>query len=92
MPSMTIFRAISEMRRLSKENIPFSFTFMSYNSTRGTSDGIVEVRRARLLQREKARYNRHAEDMERYLDLDTMQARRFWHPLLMTFNGEKLTV
>ena len=88
---MKIWDAIHEMRRLSKENKPFSFSFMSYNSTEGTSEGVVLVRRARLLMRENKKYNRNAEDMERYLNLDTGEARRFWHPLLMTFEGEKVT-
>lgn len=88
---MTIYDAIKEMRRLSHDGESFAFTFMSYNSTDGTSDGIVEVQHARLMQRESAQHNRHAAEMERYMDLDTMQPRRFWHPLLMTFNGTKLT-
>ncbi len=80
------------MRRLSREKISFSFSFMSYNSTEGTSEGLVYVKNARLLKRESSKHNKYAEDMERYLDLDTLQAKRFWQPLLMSFNGEKITV
>ena len=75
------------MRRLSKENKPFSFTFMSCNLTKGTSDGIINVRRARLLKRPDAKYHENAEFVERYLDLDTMKSRFFYQPLLMTFNS-----
>ena len=89
---MKLYDAINEMRRLSREERPFSFSFMSCNTSRDTSEGVVYVRRAKLLGREAERYNRHAEVQERYLDLDTMEPRRFWHPLLMTFNGEKVTV
>jgi len=87
-----LYDAINEMRRLSKEGTPFSFSFMSYNSSKGTSDGVVYVRRARTMSREALEFNRYAEMQERYMDLDTMQPRRFWHPLLMTFNGEKITI
>lgn len=90
--TMNIWDAIHKMRQLSKENVPFSFSFMSYNSSAGTSEGVVYVRHGRCLQRESERYNRHAEEMERYMDLDSMEPRRFWHPLLMTFNGEKVTL
>lgn len=90
--NMNIYDAIQKMRSLSKENIPFSFSFMSYNSTHGTSEGVVHVQHGRCLMRESEKYNRNAEHQERYLDLDTMSPRRFWHPLLMTFNGEKVTL
>lgn len=89
---MQLYDAINEMRRLSREGQPFSFSFMSYNSSAGTSDGIVYVRQARTMARERLEFNCNAEQQERYLDLDTMQPRRFWHPLLMTFNGEKVTI
>lgn len=88
---MNVWDAIKEMREMSGRREPFGFSFMSYNSTAGTSDGVVAVRHARLLERESVKYNRHAESMEKYLDLDTMQVRHFWQPLLMTFNGEKVT-
>lgn len=89
---MQLYDAINEMRRLSLEGQPFSFSFMSYNSSAGTSDGIVYVRQARTMARERLEFNRNAEQQERYMDLDTMQPRRFWHPLLMTLNGEKVTI
>lgn len=75
------------MRRLSKLKIPFSFTFMSCNLTDGRSEGIVEVKKARLLQRQSEKYHQHADIVEKYMDLDTMKARQFYQPLLMTFNG-----
>lgn len=89
---MKLYDAINEMRRLSREGKPFSFSFMSYNSSKGTSDGVVYVRQAKTMMRERLEFNQNAEQQERYMDLDTMQPRRFWHPLLMTFNGEKVTV
>lgn len=89
---MKLYDAINEMRRLSHEGKPFSFSFMSYNSSKGTSDGVVYVRQGRTMMRERLDFNQNAEQQERYMDLDTMQPRRFWHPLLMTFNGEKVTV
>ncbi len=89
---MRLYDAIGEMRRLSRQNVPFSFSFMSYNSSKGTSEGIIFVRQGRLRARESAKFNSKAEEMESYLDLDRMETRHFYQPLLMTFNGEKVTV
>ena len=89
---MKLYDAIHEMRRLTREGVPFSITYMSYNSTKGTSDGIITVRSAKLRKRETREDNRNAEDQEAYLNLDTNEPRRFWHPLLMEFNGEKVTL
>lgn len=89
---MDLYDAIREMRRLNSEGKSFSFTFMSYNSAEGRSEGIVAVHHARLLKRERKEHHRDAEMVEAYLNLDTMEARRFWQPLLMTFNGEKVTL
>ena len=73
---MKLYDAIEEMRRLSKEGIPFSFTYMSYNSTKGTSDGIVHVQQARLVKRESEHFNKFAEDQARYYNLTTGEVRR----------------
>lgn len=89
---MKLYDAIAEMRRLSKEGRPFSFTYMSYNSTKQTTDGVIHVQQARLAGRESEKYNRFAEDQERYYNLTTGEIRRFWHPLLMDFNGEKIEI
>ncbi|MFR4025052.1 MAG: hypothetical protein ACLTZY_04050 [Alistipes indistinctus] len=53
---------------------------------------VIEVRHARLLKREKQENHRDAEFVEAYLDLDTCQARRFYQPLLMSFNGQKVVL
>ncbi|MBQ8838391.1 MAG: hypothetical protein IJ005_03635 [Bacteroidales bacterium] len=89
---MDLYDAIHEMRRLSKLKIPFSFTFMSCNLTEGKSEGIIEVKKARLLKRQSEKYHQHAEFVEKYIDLTTMKARQFYQPLLMTFNGKQVTL
>lgn len=87
---MNVYEALAEMRRLSEEGSSFSFSFMSYNPTKGTSDGIVYVRRGTLRHREAKEHNRNADLIEGYTDLETGEPRRFFQPLLMTFNGQKL--
>jgi hypothetical protein len=87
-----LYDAIHEMRRLTQEGVPFSFTYMSYNESKNKSEGIIHVRAAKLRKRETQKFNRNAEDQEAYLNLDTNEPRRFWHPLLMEFNGETVTL
>ncbi len=87
---MELFEAIRRMRELSQQNVPFGFSFMSYNETAQKSKGIIEVRHARLRARAQAAHHRNAEIVEEYLDLDTGQPRHFYQPLLMTFNGQKV--
>ena len=62
--AMDLWDAIKEMRRLSAEGVPFSFTFMSYDATARASKGVIEVRHARLLKREKQENHRDAEFVE----------------------------
>lgn len=87
---MTIYEAISEMRKLSKEGKSFSFTFVSYSHSRGESHGIVEVPAARLRKRGKTAHSRYAELQEEYVNVNTGEARRFWHCCLLSFNGQSL--
>ena len=89
---MDLYDALHEMRRLSEKNIPFSFTFMSCNLTDGTSDGVIQVHHARFLSREVKQRHKDADIVERYVNLDTMETRHFYQPLLMTFNGNKVTL
>ncbi len=76
------------MRQLSEENKPFSFVFMSFDETRGISKGIKHVHKARLRLSSNSEQAK-ADMFLNYIDLETMDPRRFHKPLLMFFNGEK---
>lgn len=89
---MDVYEAIDKMRRLSSEGKTFNFSFMSCNLSAGTSEGVVYVPHARLRKRECREHHLHADMVEAYINLDTMENRRFYQPLLMTFNGEKVTL
>lgn len=78
------------MRDLSKQELTFSFSFMSYNDSAQRSEGIIEVRHARLRARTQEAHHRNAEIIEEYINIDTGEPRRFYQPLLMTFNGQKV--
>jgi hypothetical protein len=87
---MTISEAINAMRSDTKLGKSFSFVFASYNQTDQTTQGIIEVKRAKLRNRGSKDFNKNQEVMENYLDLDTNEPRWFYHPLLMFYNGQKL--
>lgn len=87
---MKVYEALEQMREISRQGGEFSFSFMSCNETTGKSDGVVDVGRARLRNRQSTEFNANAEIMEAYTNLDTGDARQFYQLLLMIFNGQKL--
>lgn len=87
---MLVFDAINQMRSLSKAKKSFSISFMSYSRSRQSTDGIVVVTQARLKPRTKKATYQNSEIIEEYIDLATNESRKFYHPTLMTFNGQKL--
>lgn len=90
MSQMTVYKAIDEMRKLSEDGVPFSFSFMSYSDIHQTSEGVVEVIKAKLKSRSKEAAWHNAPMIEEYIILDTLEHRRFYHCALMTFNGQAL--
>lgn len=87
---MTIYEAIAEMRKITKAGGTFSFSFMSYSITRDSTQGIVEVHKARLRPRGKVDHNQYAELQEEYINVNTGEPRRFWHCCLLSLNGQSL--
>lgn len=89
---MKIWDAIRKMREMTAAGQPFAFTFMSYNSTSGTSEGVVYVKRAKLRKKADARTYRYADALMPYQDIDLGEPRQFYIPCLMSFNGIKVTM
>ena len=89
---MKLYDAINKMRQLTAEGKSFSMSFMSFNSSEHKSEGVVEVERARLRKKADAKTYRNADFLIPYEDLDRGEARQFYLPLLMVFNGEKITI
>ncbi|NQD71980.1 hypothetical protein HP439_14735 [Sphingobacterium shayense] len=88
---MTIYEAITEMRKISKAGGTFAITFMSYSIHRDQCHGIIEVNKARLRKRASTEHNQFAELQEYYVDVNTGEPRRFWHCCLLSLNGQSLT-
>ena len=88
---MTVYEAIHQMRQLTERKPPFSLSFMTYSMSRHASHGEVTCEHALLVKNEKAKDDDLSNYMLTYRDQDTGEARHFWQPLLMSFNGEPLT-
>lgn len=88
---MTVYEAISDMRRRSESKQPFAFSFMSYSITRNVSEGEVSVEHALLMKNSKSSKNAYQEFMLTFLDCDTGQTRQCWQPLLMSYQYKPLT-
>lgn len=89
MEVINLYDAIKQMRQISAKKGHFSMVFVSYSRSRGISDGFVEVGRARL-RPQPDKSIQYSDYMLNYVDLDTMEERRLWQPLLIYFNGQKV--
>lgn len=89
---MKLYEAINRMRQLTAEGNSFRMTFMSFNSSEFKSEGVVEVDNARLRKKADSMTYKNADYLIPYEDLDRGEARQFYLPLLMSFNGEKITI
>lgn len=88
--TINIWDAIRQMRRISDRKGTFSMIYMGYSITRGTSDGIVEVGKARLRPQDNPP-GQYSDHMLNYTDLDNNTFNHFWQPLLMYFNNKRVT-
>lgn len=92
MSKMSVYEALKVMRERSAKGLSSSLSFMSYNRSKQSTHGIVEVRNGQLKRRAKEADYTNAELIEEYIDLDTHEHRKFYQCTLMTFNGKKLTL
>lgn len=88
--TIDLYSAIKEMRRLTKADQSFSFSFMSYYRDKQTSQGIVNVARAKLRKSTHKENNQNTGIMLNYIDLDSKQPRQCYQPAIMYFNGMKV--
>ncbi|WP_034985730.1 hypothetical protein [Bergeyella zoohelcum] len=91
MRKINIYNALRAMRKLSKENIPFSIEFISCNRSEKSSEGWKRVDKAILVQGYRKDQSGYAMNLIAYENAETGQRRHFWLPLLMKFNGIKIT-
>jgi len=84
--TIKLYEAIKRMRVLTELGIPFTFTFLSYNSTTQSSNGFKHVLNGQLRKGYRNDQSDKADILIGYVneyDCD----RWFYLPLLMKFNG-----
>jgi len=86
-----LYDAIKIMRKLSENNFPFSFSFISCDNTRMVSSGLVIVEKALLSKGLPRKKSALADYLIAYEDLSTGQKKHFWLPLLMQLNNLKIS-
>ena len=82
---LTVGQAIQHMRELTKQGIPFSFSFYSYSNKTGKSRGRIHVPKAFL----RNQPNRIANVLLEYWDVSQQMHKRCYQCLIVEFNGIK---
>lgn len=77
--------AIKEMKSLTEQNIPFSFSFTSFSESRDASDGVIIVQSASLRKQPN-------DYLLEYYDNKKQKAKRCYVCLLMTFNNKQINI
>ncbi|WP_018676126.1 hypothetical protein [Riemerella columbina] len=88
---INIYDALRAMRKLSSQNIPFRIGFISCDRSKQKSSGYIELDRVLLSAGLPKKKSRYANNLIAYEDTETGDKKHFWLPLLMKFNGIKIT-
>lgn len=88
-PTIKLYDALKRMRVLTKAGIPFSFEYLSYNSSKGESNGFKIVTNAQLRQGYRNNQSDKASVLIGYTN-NHGGNRWFYLPLLIKFNGYKI--
>jgi len=86
MNAIAHYEALKQMRKLSDDNIPFSFSFLKCNLSTKQSDGFKEIKKAKLRVGLSSEHGIKSRSLIGYIDLETNQDRWFYLPLLTSFN------
>ncbi len=86
MNNVPLYDALKKMRELTNQSIPFSFSYVSCDTTRQHSNGKKEVAKALLRTGLPTDMGIKSESLIGYVDLDTNKQGWFYLPLLMSFN------
>lgn len=84
-------QAIQRMRDLSNQNIPFSFGFITCNTSNKTSKGYKVIEKGMLRQGYRDNQSSKANTLIGYVDFKdngVEKNRQFHYALLMMFNGQ----
>lgn len=92
MESVGIYRAIDEMREISRAGGTFSLKFRKYNRATGEGGDLAHIEHARCRPKASDEKVGNASHKLFFTDTDTGRALNCWHPLIIEFNGKKTTL
>ena len=87
--TITLYDAIKEMRILSAGDQSFSFSHSTWDQDKQQCNGIRHVNKGILRPACSKDEIKDADLKIFYKDLDNLENRNCWQPLLMFFNGKK---
>lgn len=90
--SINLYRAVDEMRRISREDGTFSIKFRKFNRLTGRGGDLVRIHHARLRAKPTDMQVAHAGHKVFLVDTDTGEAKVCWQVLIVEFNGMKTTL
>lgn len=90
--SINIYDAISQMRKLSKEDKTFSIAFMSCDTSRERSSGMVELTKVKLRSPAPDDAFKNSQYIISYLNVETNIPGQFYQILLMYYNEMRITL
>lgn len=85
--TIDLYKAIEEMRELTKKRKFFSFVHATYNRDSMTSEGDREVKKALLRKPASDEQVDNADLKLFYMDEEINEPRICWQPLIKSFNG-----
>lgn len=86
MATIRLYDALKRMRKLSELGIPFTFGFLSYNASKGSSAGMKQVDQGQLRKGYRDDQSKKASLLIGYVNKQEGN-RWFYLPLLTKFNG-----
>ena len=89
---LKLMRSVEIMRALSRDNVPFSITFYSFNESKNISEGLKSEENIVLQSGYRRNQSDKSEVLISYLRCDTGERRQFYLPLLWSLNGIKIKV
>lgn len=88
--TISVMKAIEIMRTLSRDNVPFSFSYYSMDETRGKSEGVKRENDVILAQGYRRDQSTKSEILASYLRMNSGERRQFYIPLMIELNGIKI--
>lgn len=90
--TLSLMKAMAIMRALSRDNVPFSFSFCSFNESSKSSEGEKTEKNILLASGYRRNQSDKHDILISFIRTETLERRQFYLPLLLSFNGIKIKI